>query len=150
MRIMTKKQFLEWIAFDLFILLFICFKSHFSYAQTEYTASGQRDPFESQLPLPAPEPEPAPPPEPAAVLEAPKAPVTPPPDIAVEGIVSGGHVPQAVIQKKVVHVGDTIGGARISKITKEGVEVVYEGESFLFPAPSRAAKPGQGGRNVLQ
>lgn len=139
--------------FLVFILLFLCFcfKGDFSYAQVEYAASGMRDPFENQLPLPEPEPEPGavPQQEPDEPAEVPEVPVTPP-EIIVDGIVSGGSVPQAVIQQKVVRVGDTISGARISKITKEGIEVVYEGESFVFPAPSRAAKTGQGGKNVLQ
>lgn len=138
-------------AISVFIILFVCFEGTLSYAQAEYTALGLRDPFESQLPLPEPEPElgPAVSQEPEAVIEAPKAPVTPP-EIDVDGIVSGGAIPQAVIQAKVVRVGDTIAGARIAKITKEGVEVVFEGESFMYAAPSRAAKPGQGGKNVLQ
>ncbi|TAN59418.1 hypothetical protein EPN16_07200 [bacterium] len=132
---------------SVFILLFICFSNSLSYAQIKYIASGQRDPFENQLPRLEPEPDVFQ--EPEAEIEVPEAPVVPP-EITVGGIVSGGTIPQAVIQEKVVRVGDAIGGARITKITKEGVEVVYEGETFMFPAPSREVKPGQGGKNVLQ
>lgn len=150
MRGITKKLFLAHVAADFLIFLFVCSGNSLSYAQIEYISSGLRDPFENQLPLPEPEPEPAVvSQEPEAVLEAPRVQVTPP-EIVIDGIVSGGPAPQAVIKDKVVRVGDTIEGARIAKITKEGVEVVYEGETFAFPAPSRTVKPGQGGKNVLQ
>jgi hypothetical protein len=134
-----------------FILLFICFNNNLSYAQIKYTASGQRDPFENQLPFSEPEPEPEPGvfQEPEAEIEVPKAPVVPP-EITVDGIVSGGTIPQAVIRQKVVRVGDTVEGARITKITKEGVEIVYQGETFMFSSPSKTVKPGQGGKNVLR
>lgn len=138
-------------AISVFILLFVCFEGALSYAQVEYTASGLRDPFENQLPLPAPKPEPVAQEGSVVLPDIPKPPVIPPPEITVEGIVSGGPAPQAVVKGKVVRVGDTIdGGARITKITKEGVEVVYEGETFLFSSPSRVVKPGQGGQNVLR
>lgn len=135
-------------AISVFILLFVCFEGALSYAQVEYTASGLRDPFENQLPLP--EPEPVVQEGPAVLPDVPKPLVIPSPEITVEGIVSGGPAPQAVIQGKVVCVGDAVEGARITKITKEGVEVVYEGETFLFSSPSRVVKPDQGGQNVLQ
>jgi hypothetical protein len=138
-------------AISVFILVFVCFEGALSYAQVEYTASGLRDPFENQLPIPEPEPEPAAPEAPAVPVDVPKASVVPPPEITVDGIVSGGPAPQAVVKGRVVRVGDTIdGGARITKITKEGVEVVYEGETFMFSSPSRVVKPGQGGQNVLR
>lgn len=150
MRGITKKLFLMHAAADFLIFLIACLGNGLSYAQIEYISSGLRDPFENQLPLPEPEPEPETAvvlQEPEAALEAPRVQVTPP-EIVIDGIVSGGPAPQAVIQGKVVRVGDAVGGARIAKITKEGVEVVYEGETFAFPAPSRTLKPGQGGQNV--
>jgi hypothetical protein len=138
-------------AISVFALLFVCFEGALSYAQVEYNASGLRDPFENQLPLPAPKFEPVAQEVPVELPDIPKPPVMPPPEITVDGIVSGGPVPQAVVKGRVVRVGDTIdGGARITKITKEGVEVVYEGETFLVSSPSRVVKPGQGGQNVLQ
>lgn len=133
------------------LMIYSWCNASFSYAQTEYTSSGLRDPFENWLPRP--EPLPLAPEEPSAApvaaVEAPKAQVAPP-EIALEGIVAGGPRPQAVIQGKIVRVGDTISGARIAKITKEGIEVMFEGETFMIPAPSRAVKTTQGGKNVPQ
>lgn len=126
--------------------LIICFEINlfFSYAQgVEYIASGLRDPFENQLP----QPEPIIVEKPASASETPQEPVRPP-EFTVEGIVSGGPIPQAVIQDKVVRIGDTVEEALITNITKEGVEVTYEGETFVIPAPSKVVKPTQGGKNV--
>lgn len=128
--------------FIIFFFLLICFRGNLSLAQAqlEYTASGGRDPFESQLPQPEPLIVERP-----GVTETIREPVRPP-EWTVEGVVSGGSIPLAVIQDKVVRVGDTIEEAVITNITKEGVEVIYEEETFMIFAPSRA-KASRGGQN---
>lgn len=128
------------------LMIYSWCNASFSYAQAEYTASKLRDPFKNWLPRPEPPP-PSPDQPEAPVIEVAREPVKPP-EITVEGIVAGGPMPQAVIQKRVVRAGDMVSGARITKITKEGVEVMYEGVAFKIPAPSRAVKPTQGGKNV--
>jgi hypothetical protein len=46
----------------------------------------------------------------------------------------GGTVPQALINSMVYHVGDTIQGAKIIKISKKGVVVLYNSRSYLLPS----------------
>lgn len=124
-------------AFLLLIFLII-----FSYAgqgrvsawdgQSEYAGSGFRDPFESQLP----EPVIGAPVQAAATeeeqIQLPEAPV-----ITVESQISGGPIPQVIIGGKIFRVGDKVQEALIIRIDREGVEVLYQGRTFLFPAPSR-------------
>ena len=49
------------------------------------------------------------------------------------GIVWGSHGYQALINDRVVRVGDQVDGARIVKITKTGVEVEKNGEARFLP-----------------
>lgn len=69
--------------------------------------------------------------------------MSPPPQIIVEGIVSGRkteHQPQgyAIIGGKVFGLGDEVSGALITGITKEGVEVSFDTQKLFYPAPSKA------------
>lgn len=58
-----------------------------------------------------------------------------PPSLTVQGLIWGGSIPQAIVNNKVVKVGDVIEEARIADITKEGVKVSYKGRNFnLAPA----------------
>ena len=97
--------------------------------QSEYTGSGFRDPFESQLPRPVIE-------VPAQAAAATVEEQVQPPAITVESQISGGPIPQAIIGGKVLRVGDKVQEALIIRIAKEGVEALYQGRTFLFPAPS--------------
>ena len=114
--------------------------------QLKHTDLSLRDPFASWLPKPA--------------IEVTAKPVTgpsgetqhgqiQPPAITVTSQISGGPLPQAVIDGKIFRVGDKAQGALITKITKEGVEVLYQGQTFLYPAPSRMMRYNQaeGGKN---
>lgn len=100
----------------------------------EYKAEGLRDPFE-ELGVQ----------EGAAAKEAggPESAGTPPPVLNVQGLIWGGALPQAIINDKVVKAGDTIDGARITDITKEGVSVLFEGRQYNLssPAASTVQKP---------
>lgn len=49
------------------------------------------------------------------------------------GIVWGSHGYQALINDRVVRVGDQVDGARIVRITKTGVEVEKDGEARFLP-----------------
>lgn len=57
------------------------------------------------------------------------------PDFTIQGIIWGGRVPQAIINNKVMGVGDTVQGARIIDIGKEGITVLYGGRSFTLKSP---------------
>ena len=74
-----------------------------------FHAAGLRDPFVSALPL-----------DQAPAAEANAAPVALPP-MALQGIIWGEVAPQAIIDRKVVQAGDTVGGAEVVSIDHEGV-----------------------------
>jgi len=75
--------------------------------------------------------------------------------LQVQGLVWGGVFPQAIIDNRVVKVGDRISlgtkqVARIIDIDKEGVTIVFEGENYKLPAPARvstSSKKPSGGDN---
>lgn len=115
-----------------------------SCGEVNYTASGLRDPFENQLPRVKPKEE--------GKLtstggseELAKVNL---PALSVESMISGGPVPQAIIKGRIRRVGDDVEGALITKITKDGVELLYQGNTFLVPAPSRTMGHSQGGQDA--
>lgn len=110
------------------------------FSQANYAGVGMRDPFESQIPEVKPEKTPE--------KTAPPEKVKPPPVITVESIVAGGPVPQVIIEGKILRIGDVIKGAAIKNITKDGLEILFEGKPLFFPSPSKLLKPAEGGKNV--
>ena len=63
-----------------------------------------------------------------------------PPELSVQGMVWGKISPQAIINDKVVNVGDMVEDAKIIAITKDGVRVLFEGEIFLIKPLAAAGK----------
>ena len=116
--------------------------------QLKHADLSSRDPFESWLPKPAIEvkDQPVSAGEPAVMTQRPQI---QPPALIVTSQISGGPVPQAVIDGKIFRVGDKVQGALITNITREGIKVLYEEQTFLYPAPSRMMKYSQakGGKN---
>jgi hypothetical protein len=49
------------------------------------------------------------------------------PQLTVQGIIWGSSLPQAIINNKVVKVGDVLEGADIIEINKEGITVLFAG-----------------------
>ena len=94
-------------------------------ARIEYTAAGLRSPFKRQFPEAAPLVNPQDKAKPKAKDKAKK--ITPPPQIVLEGIIAGREAAYAIIAGKVFRLGDKVGDALITGITKEGVEVVCGG-----------------------
>lgn len=82
--------------------------------QIEYKVQGLRDPFE---PLVREER------KDTKVVSAVE--VKPLPSLTVQGMIWGGVMPQAIINNKIVKVGDTIEGVKIKSINKEGVTVLF-------------------------
>jgi len=102
----------------------------------EYQAGNQRDPFQGLAKIDVTQG--------SGIVEA-KSPKSekPLPRLAIQGIVWGGKFPQAIIDNRVVKVGDRIKlgtreGATIIDIDKEGVVVVFEGQEYKLPAPARS------------
>ena len=62
------------------------------------------------------------------------------PTFKVNGIFWGGTVAQAIIDDKIVKTGDTISDAKVTKIEKEGVTVLFGGQSYKIPAPGFSKK----------
>jgi hypothetical protein len=67
-----------------------------------------------------------------------------PPTLTVQGLVWGGNFPQAIINNKVVRIGDTIEGAKVISIDKEGINLIFEGMQIVLPSPSAASVPSIG------
>jgi len=89
----------------------------------EYTSGSLRDPF-----------------KPYIVKEETKATEyrstqEPPPKLAIQGIIWGGSLPQAIINNTVVKVGDIIEEARVLEINKEGVTVFFKSRQYKLASP---------------
>lgn len=94
-------------------------------AEPGYRAHGFRDPFKSYLPKPRPPVAASPGVERAPDMRA--APVSPPPDLHLEGVLWGGPEPKAIIDQEVYGLGDVVQGATITAIGPEGVRVEAQG-----------------------
>lgn len=93
----------------------------------EYKADGLRDPFEGYIAKK----------EERKVSEVPTQEVSvSPPTLTVQGIIWGGLFPQAIINNKVVKVGDTIEGAQIMDIKKEGIVVSFKNRQYNLSSPA--------------
>lgn len=92
----------------------------------EYKAEGLNDPFAD--PFLSQESKEKGPQNPAA--EAPA------PNITVQGLIWGGNFPQAIINNKVVKVGDTIEGARIISIDKDDISVFFNERQYHLSTSS--------------
>jgi len=62
--------------------------------------------------------------------------VKPLPELKVQGLLWGGIFPQAIINNKVVRVGDTLGEVKITAITKEGVTVLFANMEHKLSSPA--------------
>lgn len=94
----------------------------------EYKAESLADPFI------APEMEG----EPAGPVETQAMPL---PNFSVQGVIWGGSLPQAIINDQVVKIGDTIQGAKVISIGKEGVGLLFDGRQHNLYSP--AGSPGK-------
>lgn len=102
----------------------------------EYKAQDLRDPFQGPF---APEGTSVAGPE---VLAAPQT----LPSLEIQGIIWGGDFPQAIINNKVVKIGDTIEGVQIMDINQSGVIVASGDYTYNLPSPAqKQEKERQGG-----
>ncbi len=77
----------------------------------------------------------------------PPPPAEPPPELPsleLQGIFWGAGRPQAIINRRIVSVGDTMERARVVAITKEGVTLAY-GERQVQLKPSTEIRSGDSG-----
>ena len=65
-----------------------------------------------------------------------------PPDLKLQGILWGTARPQAIINRKIVSVGDTIENAKILSVSREGVMVSFNGQQYLLKSTTRGGERG--------
>jgi len=100
-----------------------------------------KNPFEDGYPKPVPLPTPVlvyhpPEPKPVLPIEQPKPrPVPVPvklPAFAVQGVIVGEDINEAIINDKVVPLHGVIKGAQVVSVTKKGVGFLYKGKKFFL------------------
>lgn len=96
----------------------------------EYNASNLKNPFKSYLPKRVERQST----QSAAVEPAYQA--SNPPNVIVQGMVWDSEKPQAIINNKVLRVGDSIDGAEVTDIKKEGVSLKHGGIIYIFKPSS--------------
>lgn len=65
---------------------------------------------------------------------------TPPPSLKLQGILWRTREPAAIINRKVVRVGDSVEKARVIRIAGEGVTIRFEGQEFTLSLPQETKK----------
>jgi type II secretory pathway component PulC len=93
---------------------------HITRPTVEYTSMGLKDPFRLFKPV-----------KEIKKMDIVEIPVNPP-ELRVSGLVWGAETPQAIINGKVVKVGDIIENARIDSIGKSGVVIEFSGKKFTL------------------
>lgn len=78
----------------------------------------------------------------SALIEAPVI----PPHLEIGGIIWGGDLPLAIINNKVLKIGDIIEGAKIKDINEYGFSLVFKGRLFKFSLGKTRKEP-QGGND---
>lgn len=56
-----------------------------------------------------------------------------PPILNISGLVWNSDMPQAIINSKILNLGDTIDNAVITNINESGIEILYRGAKFTVP-----------------
>lgn len=89
-------------------------------SKIEYASGSLRDPFG----------------EPKIKIEEPEEEIQPMPELTVQGLVWGSSMPQAIINDKVFKLGDSIEGAKIVEINREGVVLVRGNNKYKLSSPA--------------
>jgi len=93
----------------------------------EYRADDLRDPFRGYEEKKEKPPEFVPPPP---QIEQPL------PNLEIQGIIWGGRISQAIINNKIVKIGDVIEGVQIVNINKDGVTVLFGDKKYNLSSPA--------------
>lgn len=90
----------------------------------EYKSGGLRDPFYQEK-------------KPEVVKKIEEAPTQkkPLPGLKIQGIVWGSSIPQAIINNKVLKIGDKIEDVSIVEISREGVIILFEKQKYSLSSP---------------
>ena len=57
------------------------------------------------------------------------------PQLTIQGLIWGGNFPQAIVNNKVLRVGDSIEDARIVDINRDGLVLYFEGQQYNLTSP---------------
>ena len=60
------------------------------------------------------------------------------PALTVQGLIWGGDFPQAIINNKLVKIGDSVEEAEVTAIEKDGVTLLYTNRTYKLPSPQMA------------
>ena len=119
--------------------------------QLEYTSSNLRDPFENLLEKEKEQQQQVVQHNKPQMIMQPMK-VKPLPEIKLNGVMWGGLTPQAIINNKVVKVGDIIDGMKILSISKSGIKVLYMNSEHTISTPAakniQDIKESKGGTNA--
>lgn len=96
--------------------------------QVEYKSEVLRDPFLSYLEKEKKQEN--------IVVQQTAPVVIPPPSLTVQGIIWGGDISQAIINQKVVKIGDTIEGAKVTDINKDGIKMIFNDQELYLSSPA--------------
>ncbi|MFH1201947.1 MAG: hypothetical protein V1674_03535 [Candidatus Omnitrophota bacterium] len=107
-------------------------------ATVEFNPSTNRDPFTSLLPKEKPIE------QPTVIAPGTREEVIVAPKLNIQGLVWGAKFPQAIIENKVVKIGDKIDESEIVEIKKDGIVITYKGKLFTLqtqgPSPGRSTE----------
>jgi hypothetical protein len=103
----------------------------------DYKGEGLRDPFKDYF-----DTMPPPPPVVGEEGENLNVPLQTLPTLQVQGIILGGRLNQAIINNKIVKVGDSIEGVRVTTIEKDGVTVFFGNRSYNISSPAAGTLQG--------
>lgn len=62
------------------------------------------------------------------------------PEFSIQGMVWGGNRPMCILNGKVYSAGDEIEGARIVEIQKDGILLLYKGQTFTIAPKGRTGQ----------
>ena len=95
--------------------------------KVEYKAEGLKNPFQGFVKKAGEE---------ASALRPGEDASAAPPPLTIQGIVWGGNFPQAIIDNKVVKVGDTVQDAQIVEISRNKVIILFKDRKFNLSSPA--------------
>ena len=97
----------------------------------DYDAQDFRDPFSEPLPDAK---------KSAQVVEKAEPVTEKPPVLTIQGLIWGGEISQAIVNNKVLKEGDSIEGAKVVSIRKNGITILYQGKEYEIASIQGKAK----------
>lgn len=115
----------------IFLCAFMVLTANRAFGIMDSEVTNFKNPFISELPAKVstkPETSAAP----VSQHEAPRKEIKPP-TLIIQGLVWNTNRPQAIVNKKVLGIGDRVDEATIVNITKTGIDILYQEKLFFVP-----------------